>query len=210
MASSGPMIASTFWKNTIPLCTGCDQSTAWSSSWWSAKLPAVWKNFFGTIGARSLTSASGRRSPVSPVPPAAPPRSNHSRADAQSSSTTTASSPSPSRRPTRPASKVTSFMTATRFRSTKVTFTNNRSGAGAMSSREGRLLGGLDAEDAELEGERGVVADQGEQLEQAAGAELGCRFVVLRVVEVAAGGEGGGCLCDHRLASGQHTGLVTQ
>src|SRR5207249_1156676 len=39
MASSGPMIASTFWKNTIPLCTGCDQSTACSSSWWSAKLP---------------------------------------------------------------------------------------------------------------------------------------------------------------------------
>ena len=33
------MIASTFWKNTMPLCTGCDQSTACSSSWWSAKLP---------------------------------------------------------------------------------------------------------------------------------------------------------------------------
>ena len=61
------MIASTFWKNTIPLCTGCDQSTACSSSWWSAKLPAVWKNFFGTIGARSRTCASGIRSPVSPA-----------------------------------------------------------------------------------------------------------------------------------------------
>ena len=57
------MIASTFWKNTIPLCTGCDQSTARSSSWCSVKLPAVWKNFFGTIGARSLTSASASRSP---------------------------------------------------------------------------------------------------------------------------------------------------
>ena len=31
IAASGPMIASTFWKNTIPLCTGCDQSMACSS-----------------------------------------------------------------------------------------------------------------------------------------------------------------------------------
>ena len=59
------MIASTFWKNTMPLCTGCDQSTAVSSLWWSAKLPAVWKNFFGRIGASSFTSAYARRSPVS-------------------------------------------------------------------------------------------------------------------------------------------------
>jgi hypothetical protein len=27
----------------------------------------VWKNFFGTIGARSRTCASGNRSPVSPA-----------------------------------------------------------------------------------------------------------------------------------------------
>ena len=53
------MIASTFWKNTMPLCTGWDQLTACSSLWWSVKLPAVWKNFFGTIGARRRTSASG-------------------------------------------------------------------------------------------------------------------------------------------------------
>ncbi len=97
------MIASTFWKKTIPLCTGCDQSTACSSSWWSEKFPAVWKNFFGTIGARSRTSASGSRSPVSPTWPS---RSKNSRVEAQSSSMTS----SPSRRPTRPASKVTSFM----------------------------------------------------------------------------------------------------
>ena len=57
MASSGPMIASTFWKNTMPLCTGCDQSFAASSLWWSAKFPAVWKNFLGRIGASSFTSA---------------------------------------------------------------------------------------------------------------------------------------------------------
>src|SRR5947209_20556391 len=161
MASSGPMIASTFWKNTIPLCTGCDQSTAWSSVWWSEKLPAVWKNFLGTIGARRRTSVSGRRSPVS----AAWPRSKYSRAEAQPSSMTTAPSPSPSRRPTRPASNVTSFIAATRFRSTKVTFAHNRPSAGRVSSRGGGLLGGRDAEDAELEGEGGVVADQGEQLE---------------------------------------------
>src|ERR1700712_3820831 len=64
MSSSGPMIASTFWKNTMPLCTGCDQLTAVSSSWWEAKLPAVWKNFFGRMGARSRTSASRSRSPA--------------------------------------------------------------------------------------------------------------------------------------------------
>ena len=57
MSSPEPMIASTFWKNTMPLCTGCDQSTAASSLWWSAKLPAVWKNFFGRMGASSFTSA---------------------------------------------------------------------------------------------------------------------------------------------------------
>jgi hypothetical protein len=86
------MIASTFWKNTIPLCTGCDQSTACSSSWCAAKLPAVWKNFRGTIGARSRTSASARRSPVSPIPAPTPPRSKNSRVDPQSSSTTVRSS----------------------------------------------------------------------------------------------------------------------
>ena len=79
------MIASTFWKNTIPLCTGCDQSTACSSSWCAAKLPAVWKNFFGTIGARSVTSASGEA--LAGLRDAAPPRSKNSRVDAQSSST---------------------------------------------------------------------------------------------------------------------------
>src|SRR5580692_5936213 len=130
MASSGPMIASTFWKKTIPLCTGWDQSTACSSSWWSAKLPAVWKNFFGTIGARSRTSASGRRSPVSAT---WPPRSKYSRVEAQSSSTTT----SPSRRPTRPASKVTSFMLAARSRSVKVAFAYHPAGTDAVSSKRG-------------------------------------------------------------------------
>ena len=47
------MIASTFWKNTIHGAISCDQSTFFDSSSCSRKLPAVWKNFFGTIGARS-------------------------------------------------------------------------------------------------------------------------------------------------------------
>ena len=101
--SSGPMIASTFWKNTMPLCTGWDQLTLASSSWCSVKFPAVWKNFFGTMGARSRTEASGSRSPVSAT---FPPRSKYSRVDPQSSSTTV----SPSTRPVRPSSNVTSFI----------------------------------------------------------------------------------------------------
>src|SRR6266545_1583277 len=99
------MMASTFWKKTMPLCTGCDQSTAWSSSWWSAKLPAVWKNFFGWIGARSRTSPSFSRCPVSSTLPS---RAKYSRVDGTSSSMTSSSS----RRPTRPSSKVISFMVA--------------------------------------------------------------------------------------------------
>lgn len=63
----------------------------------------VWKNFFGTIGARSRTEASGRRSPVSPT---TPPRSKYSRVEPQSSSTTV----SPSIRPARPSSNATSFI----------------------------------------------------------------------------------------------------
>src|ERR1700722_10242248 len=201
MALSGPMIASTFWKNTIPLCTGCDQSTACSSLWWWAKLPAVGKNFFGTIGARNRTSASGSRSPVSP---AWPPRSNHSRVEAQSSSTTTSSSS----RPTRPASKVTSFMTLTRSRYTKVAFVYHWGTAGAVSSRGLlRPLGGVarsrDPEHAELQGERRVVADQGEQLEQPGRADLADRLAVLGVVEVAAGDQRGDRARDHGLAPGQ-------
>ena len=58
------MIASTFWKKTIQGAILCDQPTRFDSSSCSRKLPAVWKNFFGTIGARSLTSASGKVSPV--------------------------------------------------------------------------------------------------------------------------------------------------
>ncbi len=97
------MIASTFWKNTIPLFTGCDQFTRTRSSWCSRKFPAVWKNFFGTIGARSRTSASANRRPVSGT---SCPRSKNSRVDAVSSSTTWSSTI----RPTRSSSKVTSFM----------------------------------------------------------------------------------------------------
>ena len=36
----------------------CDQLTFFDSSSCSRKLPAVWKNFFGTIGARSFAVAS--------------------------------------------------------------------------------------------------------------------------------------------------------
>src|SRR6266571_1992598 len=186
MASSGPMIASTFWKNTIPLCTGCDQSTACSSSWWSAKLPAVWKNFFGTIGARSLTCASGSRSPVSP---AWPPRSNHSRVEAQSSSTTTPSWPSPSRRPTRSASKVTSFMAVDSLSFYESSFRLSSCEDGRGVKRGGR---GGDAEHAQLERERGVVADEGEQLEQPGRADAVDRPAVLGVVQVAPRHERGG------------------
>ena len=52
--SSGPTIASTFWKKLIHGAIWCDQSTFFDSSSCSRKLPAVWKNFFGTIGAREL------------------------------------------------------------------------------------------------------------------------------------------------------------
>src|SRR5712691_6074060 len=69
------MIASTFWKKTIHGAILCDQPTRFDSSSCSRKLPAVWKNFFGTIGARSRAPARGVRSPVS----SAPPRSKYSR-----------------------------------------------------------------------------------------------------------------------------------
>src|SRR3954451_13574137 len=105
MSSSGPMTASTFWKNTMPLCTGCDQLTFSSSSWWATKFPAVWKNFFGRMGALSWTSPSFSRSPVSPT---CPPRSKYSRVEGTSSSMTVSSSSS--RRPTRPSSNVMSFI----------------------------------------------------------------------------------------------------
>ena len=52
----------------------CDQLTTFESSSCSRKLPAVWKNFFGTIGARSRTSVSGdalaglvRAAPLEPL-----------------------------------------------------------------------------------------------------------------------------------------------
>ena len=97
--SSWPTSASTFWKKTIQGAILCDQSTCFDSSSCSRKLPAVWKNFFGTIGGRSLAPSSGTRSPVS----AAPPRSNHSRIVGTSRTTIS----SPSTRPTRPSSNVT-------------------------------------------------------------------------------------------------------
>ena len=65
IGSSGPTIASTFWKKLIHGAIWCDQSTFFDSSSCSRKLPAVWKNFFGTIGASSFASASGVRSSVS-------------------------------------------------------------------------------------------------------------------------------------------------
>ena len=61
--------------------------------------------FFGRIGASSVTSAYARRSPVSAT---CPPRSKYSRVEGTSSSMTVPSSSS--RRPTRPPSKVMSFM----------------------------------------------------------------------------------------------------
>src|SRR5579875_2552377 len=62
-------MASTFWKKLIQGAIRCDQLTFRDSSSCSRKLPAVWKNFLGAIGARSRASASGVRSPVSSAPP---------------------------------------------------------------------------------------------------------------------------------------------
>src|SRR5580765_2939900 len=103
--SSGPTIASTFWKKTIQGAMRCDQSTCFDSSSCSRKLPAVWKNFRGTIGARSRTSASGN---VAPVGRAIWSRSKYSRMLGTSSSTTSSSSISP----TLPSSNVTSLISA--------------------------------------------------------------------------------------------------
>ena len=64
IGSSGPMIASTFWKKTIHGAISCDQPTTFDSSSCSRKLPEVWKNFFGMIGARSCTSSSAYRAPA--------------------------------------------------------------------------------------------------------------------------------------------------
>src|SRR4029079_19391350 len=55
------MIASTFWKKTIHGAISCDQSTRFDSSSCSRKLPDVWKNFFGTIGARRVAAARGEK-----------------------------------------------------------------------------------------------------------------------------------------------------
>ena len=59
------MIASTFWKKLIHGAIRCDQLTFFDSSSCSRKLPAVWKNFFGTIGASRRASASGVRTLLS-------------------------------------------------------------------------------------------------------------------------------------------------
>src|SRR5581483_82680 len=101
--SSWPTSASTFWKKTIQGAILCDQSTCFDSSSCSRKLPAVWKNFFGTIGGRRRAPSSGTRSEVS----SAPPRSKYSRIDGTSRTTIS----SPSIRPTRPSSNVTSRAT---------------------------------------------------------------------------------------------------
>src|SRR5205085_11685463 len=69
------------------------------------KLPAVWKNFFSTIGARSRTSSSATSSPVARGTSS---RSKYSRIDGTSSSTTL----SPRISPTLPPSKVTKRVTS--------------------------------------------------------------------------------------------------
>src|SRR5215213_2087701 len=94
-------MASTFWKKTIHGAISCVQPTRFDSSSCSLKLPAVWKNFRGTSGARRRTSASACRGPAS----SAPPRSKYSRIEPTASSTTS----SPSTRPVLPSSNVTSF-----------------------------------------------------------------------------------------------------
>ena len=64
IGSSGPMIASTFWKKTIHGAISCDQPTTFDSSSCSRKLPEVWKNFLGMIGARRRTSRERRAAPL--------------------------------------------------------------------------------------------------------------------------------------------------
>ncbi len=90
------MIASTFWKKTIHGAISCDHATFFDSTSCSRKLPAVWKNFFGMIGARSVAPASGVRSSAS----SAPPRSKYSRIVGTFRRTIS----SPSMRPTLPSS----------------------------------------------------------------------------------------------------------
>src|SRR5215213_1641570 len=97
-------MASTFWKKTIHGAISCVQPTRFDSSSCSLKLPAVWKNFRGTSGARRRTSASACRGPAS----SAPPRSKYSRIEPAASSTTS----SPSTRPILPPSNVTSLISS--------------------------------------------------------------------------------------------------
>src|SRR3954469_16314208 len=149
-------MASTFWKKTIPLFTGWDQLTRARSSWCSVKLPAVWKNFFGTIGARRRTSPRGTTRPVSPT---APSRAKYSTVDRQSSSTTWSSTS----RPTCPWSKVTSFMRH-RFLSVKVSF-QITGGSDRLSRCSGDLVGPADVEEPELQRQRRVVANESGELE---------------------------------------------
>src|ERR1700722_13855884 len=79
-------------------------------------------------------------------------------------------------------------------------------GTGARATGSGGQGGAVwsrDPEHAELEGQRRVVADQGEQLEQSRGAHHLDRLEVLGVIEVAPRRECGGGPRDRRLASGQ-------
>src|SRR3954463_13577513 len=75
-------------------CTWLDSSSC------SRKLPAVWKNFFGMIGARSRTFSSANSSPVGPGGAS---RSKYSRIVGTSSRAIL----SPRSSPTLPSSKVT-------------------------------------------------------------------------------------------------------
>src|SRR6188768_2167079 len=96
-------MASTFWKKLIHGAMSWAQLTFSDSVLCSRKLPAVWKNFFGMIGARSRVSASATRSPVS----AAPPRSKYARI--VGTSRTAISSPSSTPARPAPSPNVTSF-----------------------------------------------------------------------------------------------------
>ena len=141
----------------MPLCTGWDQLTLASSSWCSVKFPAVWKNFFGTIGARSRTEASGRPVPGLADGPAAL-EVLPGRAAVQLDHRVAVDPPGPA------------LVERHQFHMTKSTI----SGPGGKGRvRAGRPLAALHPEHPQLEGQRGVVADQGGELEHPGLAQLG-------------------------------------
>ena len=177
------MIASTFWKNTIPLWTGWDQFDRLQLLVVVGEVAGGVEELLRHDRGAQPDASRARRSPVSPTAP--PPLEVLAHRARRPSSTTV----SPSSRPTRPSSNVTSFMATPHFRVAKVAFTAGEqpcpdevdvkrppTGAATRNTRSCRASA--------------VVADQGQQLEQRRPAEHGARPRVPLVVEVARGRPG--------------------